>query len=186
MVRQKIISNKMLLLHATRVGLPAYIQSKVFPYRSWQPPNFRLYVPSRAAKGSEVVITEDPTTGDREQVESMDNNAENEKEASVTDAIQFEHATEAVGESLLQDPNHSPPLDTLELENHVSDLTALDVDVPGRPTTPVVEGNTEDKPEPAFLTQAAHSKKKAKTKKKKTTDDQSIQWLGDKACIHVP
>ncbi|KAF9569018.1 ribonuclease III [Agrocybe pediades] len=39
-VRQKIISNKALFSHATRVGLAPYIQSKTFLYKSWQPPNF--------------------------------------------------------------------------------------------------------------------------------------------------
>ena len=51
--RQKIISNRSLLFHASRIGMPAYIQSKVFTYKSWQPPNFRVHIPLKASKEKE-------------------------------------------------------------------------------------------------------------------------------------
>jgi len=33
--------------------MPVYIQSKVFAYKGWHPPNFRVYVPPKASKESE-------------------------------------------------------------------------------------------------------------------------------------
>lgn len=33
--------------------MPAYIQSKVFAYKSWQPPNFRVHVPPKVPKEKE-------------------------------------------------------------------------------------------------------------------------------------
>jgi hypothetical protein len=40
--RQKIISNRSLLLNASRSGLPQYIQARPFSFRLWQPPNFSV------------------------------------------------------------------------------------------------------------------------------------------------
>ncbi|KAF8913820.1 hypothetical protein CPB84DRAFT_1832684 [Gymnopilus junonius] len=161
-VRQKIISNKMLLLHATR------------------PPNFRLFVPSKAAKGTETITFEEPTAGDKKQVENMETSPDNDQEVSGGDAAQSENVIEAMDECLAQDPE-----EIVNLEIQVPGPVEPDVDAPSRPASLTAEGNDENKPGPAVQTQAAHSKKKAKAKKKKNADDQSIQWLGDKAIADV-
>ncbi|KIJ20171.1 hypothetical protein PAXINDRAFT_126718 [Paxillus involutus ATCC 200175] len=40
--RQHIISNKVLMQSADRIGLPQYIQSKPFSHKLWNPPNFTV------------------------------------------------------------------------------------------------------------------------------------------------
>lgn len=39
--RQQIVSNNTLFHSFGSAGLPAYVQSKPFSFKSWQPPNFR-------------------------------------------------------------------------------------------------------------------------------------------------
>jgi endoribonuclease Dicer len=36
--------------------MPEYIQSKVFAYKGWHPPNFRIYVPPKVAKDTEKEV----------------------------------------------------------------------------------------------------------------------------------
>ncbi|KAF9226467.1 hypothetical protein BS17DRAFT_775670 [Gyrodon lividus] len=40
--RQRIISNKVLMQSADRIGLPPYVQSKPFSHKLWNPPNFSV------------------------------------------------------------------------------------------------------------------------------------------------
>ncbi|KAG9317557.1 hypothetical protein JVU11DRAFT_1764 [Chiua virens] len=40
--RQYIISNKVLMQNAARIGLPEYVQSKPFSHKLWYPPNFAV------------------------------------------------------------------------------------------------------------------------------------------------
>lgn len=46
-LRQKIISNKALLSYTSRVGVPTYIQSKMFTLKAWHPPHFHVAPPPR-------------------------------------------------------------------------------------------------------------------------------------------
>ncbi|KAF5387826.1 hypothetical protein D9615_000336 [Tricholomella constricta] len=59
--RQDLISNKSLFNHACRIGLPSYIQSKLFSPRLWVPPNFTLPSPkNRAAEDRFFNLEEEP------------------------------------------------------------------------------------------------------------------------------
>lgn len=63
--RQRIISNKVLMQNADRIGLPQYVQSKPFSHKLWYPPNFTVdplllsAVVDPAGSGDEINVTAD-------------------------------------------------------------------------------------------------------------------------------
>ncbi|KDR83836.1 hypothetical protein GALMADRAFT_150895 [Galerina marginata CBS 339.88] len=185
-VRQKIISNKMLLLHSTRVGLPAYIQSKVFPYRSWQPPNFRLYVPPRVNKDPDQKYLDESKVDNKEEIGDGSVLHEDGQEETPTDANQVRNETTTIDAAVAQESQETPLVESIELEDSISEPMVPDIDIGSRPTTPTLEAAGQDKSEPVGGSQGTPSKKKAKGKRKKSSsDDQGVQWLGDKAIADV-
>lgn len=185
--RQRFISNKSLLLHSTRVGLPEYIQSKVFSYKTWQPPNFYIYTPPKVPKGMDV------DDGEGNKGDARDGE-EDDREASIHDDVEGSN----IIDSLLQDINDSaeeeiaPRLDGADFDKEKSRLDGADVykeesiaEPPGldasRAATPMIEDPQEDNILPPTESKAASFKKKIKYRKKKAnTISQDMQWLGDK------
>ena len=169
MVRQKIISNKSLLMHSTRVGLPAYIQSKSFPYKTWQPPNFRVYIPPKAPKETEDKPAEGSKAGDPKDggMRSPD----------ISKGLQLEDGI------LPLDPSKSPPVESADLDDSLSEQVGTDPDMVSCLDTAAIQPQPQDSTDPSQKQQGATSKKKGKGKKKKAaSDDQGVQWLGDKVC----
>ncbi|KAF8138575.1 hypothetical protein EV363DRAFT_1394017 [Boletus edulis] len=72
--RQRIISNKVLMQNADRIGLPQYIQSKPFSHKVWYPPNFTVdplsvsSIADPAGSGDEIDITADILQGKPDSV----------------------------------------------------------------------------------------------------------------------
>jgi endoribonuclease Dicer len=54
--------------------MPAYIQSKVFAYKGWHPPNFRIYVPPKVVKDAEKE-DQQPEPGEIIEEPKADDNA---------------------------------------------------------------------------------------------------------------
>ncbi|KAF7313697.1 hypothetical protein HMN09_00526500 [Mycena chlorophos] len=52
--RQEIVNNQSLFRAVASVGLPAYIQSRPFSFKAWQPPNYRMVETGSANGNSEV------------------------------------------------------------------------------------------------------------------------------------
>lgn len=161
--RQKIISNKSLLQNATRIGMPAYIQSKAFAFKSWQPPHFQVCIPPKTQKDSES-----------KTLENMD--ACNNDESSILDADL--DATQALDEFLnevedaVPDSQAAVLLEPGELVDIISDNV---------PVSPAVIPTGGEQMQPTSETKGLVSKKKQKSKKKKTaSDERTVQWLGDK------
>lgn len=198
--RQKIISNKSLLSHASRIGMPAYIQSKVFAYKAWQPPNFRVHIPPRPAKvfesvdapelktkdGEEgenaVVLDEVPTQ--REPPPDMD---ETMGDDDGMDNFEEESAVIMGGESPQGEAN-TPPMQSLDLEElKLPEEVIPNANQEPPPASPtargssLIDGNFEQALGAALGIQGK-TKKKPKPKKKRAADDQGTQWLGDKVC----
>lgn len=67
--RQRIISNKVLMQSADRIGLPQYVQSKPFSHKLWYPPNFTVdplslsTMADPACSGDETGVTADTLQG---------------------------------------------------------------------------------------------------------------------------
>jgi endoribonuclease Dicer len=166
-VRQKIISNKSLLMHSTHVGLPAYIQSKSFPYKTWQPPNFRVIIPPKTPKGTEKKFAEGLKTGDPEG---------GGMKRDISKAAQSEDGILAL------DPPKTPPVESVDLDDSLSEQVG-DPEVVSCLDTPAIQTQPRDSTDPSRKQQGTVSKKKGKSKKKKAaSDEQGIQWLGDKVC----
>lgn len=200
--RQKIISNKSLLTHATRVELPSFIQSKVFAYKTWLPPNFRVYVPPKAPK--EHVTTLEPTAEHPIQDDKEDQEGGDIKQANpeASDIDIGAHAADAhpqppaitdgspmiISSTRTLDQSNIPNAEPGEIieEDSFSDTGPADQDVLGsRPTTPpaLPDAINSIAAEPA--PQEAHTqtppKKKVKPRNKKAkSDEKGIQYLGDK------
>ena len=159
--RQKIISNKSLLQNATRIGLPAYIQSKAFAFKSWQPPHFQVHIPPKIQKD-----TKSQTIS--ENIDTLNN------DLSVLDA-DFD-ATQALDEFSNEVEDIVPViLEPGELVETTSDII---VNSPVLPTVVPLDG---EQPQPTPETKGLASKKKQKGKRKKIgSDERTVQWLGDK------
>ena len=67
--RQRIVSNKVLMQNADRIGLPQYVQSKPFGHKLWYPPNFTVdplslsSIADPAGSGDEIDVTVDVLQG---------------------------------------------------------------------------------------------------------------------------
>lgn len=159
--RQKIISNKSLLQNATRIGLPAYIQSKAFAFKSWQPPHFQVHIPPKMQKD-----TKSQTIA--ENIDTLNN------DSSVLDADL--DANQALDEFSNEVEDIAPVLlEPGELVETTSDNIA------NSPISPTVVPPDGEKPLPTPETKGPASKKKQKGKRKKIgSDERTVQWLGDK------
>ncbi|PPQ64716.1 hypothetical protein CVT24_008343 [Panaeolus cyanescens] len=93
-LRQKIISNKALLSYASRVGVPAYIQSKMFTLKSWHPPNFKVIpTPRRPPNGEQGGKVNVPLTGGRVDDPTAESLTETPPGNSLLDASQVSAET---------------------------------------------------------------------------------------------
>ncbi|KAK7061646.1 hypothetical protein R3P38DRAFT_2494335 [Favolaschia claudopus] len=63
--RQLIISNSALFLSSGRSGLPAYVQSKPFTIKSWQPPNFKISEENEKARSNRQKKENEQRLGDK-------------------------------------------------------------------------------------------------------------------------
>jgi len=165
--RQKIISNKSLLQNATRIGLPIYIQSKAFAFKSWQPPHFQVYIPPKTQKDVESKVL----------LENAD--ACNNDESSALDAdLDVSQALDEISnEDILLDSQTTALLEPGELVETISNAAV-------NPPTDVPPG--EKQPQPTPGTKGLIFKKKQKSKRRKTgSDERTTQWLGDKVCHSV-
>ena len=159
--RQKIISNKSLLQNATRIGLPAYIQSKAFAFKSWQPPNFQVYIPPKMQKnGNPDTISENIDTLNNDSVLDADLDAN-----QVLD--EFPNEAEDITPVLLE-PGELVETTSDNIGNSLIASTVIPPDGEQPQSTPEIKGQA--------------SKKKQNGKRKKIgSDERAVQWLGDKA-----
>lgn len=162
--RQKIISNKSLLQNATRVGLPAYIQSKAFAFKSWQPPYFQVHIPPKTQKDVESKAMSD-------NIDTYNNG-----ESSVLDAdLEHSQALNEFSNEVEDITSDSVSLEPGELVETISDNVA------DSPISPTAALSGDEQPQPAPETKGLVSKKKQKGRRKKTgSDKRTVQWLGDK------
>ncbi|KAJ3502176.1 hypothetical protein NLJ89_g9005 [Agrocybe chaxingu] len=199
--RQKIISNRSLLFHSTRVGLPAYIQSKVFTYKAWQPPNFRVYIPPKVPKNEETKATDQPQANEGDEgTENATFNAETAHDPPLLDVSEslYNEGDEMVigtplviDNVLLSDNPNTPVVQSVDMEDSTAEPGAPDPDGnessrPISPAPPPFGALDEDKVVSEPKPQETVTKKKPKSKKKKAgAEDQTVQWLGDKAIADV-
>ena len=161
--RQKIISNKSLLQNATRIGLPAYIQSKAFAFKSWQPPHFQVHIPPK-------MQTDTKSQTISENIDTFNN------DSSVLDADL--DANQALDEISNEVEDIAPVLlEPGELVEITSDNIA------NSPISPTVIPPDGEQQQSTSEIKGQASKKKQKGKKKKiASDERAVQWLGDKVC----
>lgn len=171
-------------MHSTRVGLPAYIQSKVFPYKSWHPPNFRLYTPLKTPKETENKPAEGSEDADKPKgalLEEATCNTNPEDHASSN--IVNEGSPILAGGILPLYPSQTQPTESADQEDSLSEQAGADPDIVSCPDTPAIQPQPPHNTEPSQKQTSTATKKKGKSKKKKTaSDDQGVQWLGDKVC----
>lgn len=168
--RQRFISNKSLLLHSTRVGLPEYIQSKVFAYKAWQPPNFYLHIPPKVPKVPDTNNVEGDKISTKED-------EDDDQEAAVeesNDVGQSQEVNDSAEDETL------PPLDDAAGEKQYLNAEPTGIDT-SRAATPIVEDTQDDDVHLTKEPKSTSSKKKGKYRKKKgNAISHDVQWLGDK------
>jgi endoribonuclease Dicer len=203
--RQKIISNKSLLVHSTRIGLPAYIQSKVFAYKTWLPPKCRVYIPPKPPKEPEIKSSEQSIAGDKEDDKEDEDSAELQKdlgETTIDNNTDISIGEAPAAESFCGTGDGSPminsgfqslvnpttpvaePGEIIE-EDTFSDTGDQDQEPSvSRPATPPPALTPYDNASELVPKTKTMSKKKAKGRNKKPkTDEKGIQWLGDKVSV---
>ena len=159
--RQKIISNKSLLQNATRVGLPTYIQSKAFAFKSWQPPHFQVHIPPKMQKDTKSQAISD-------NIDTLNNDSSVlDADLDASQALDgFENEVEDIAPVLLE-PG--------ELVETTSD------NIVNSPISPTVILSDGEQPQSTPEIKGLTSKKKQKVKRKKIgSDERTVQWLGDK------
>ena len=114
--RQKIISNRSLLFHASRIGMPAFIQSKAFAYKGWQPPNFQVYVSPKAAKEARKEVGKQESDDHDGEIKKVDDGAVSEKNVSENIPSQMPLTSEPTVE--VEEPT-SASLEAESIQNHL-------------------------------------------------------------------
>jgi len=190
LARQKLISNKVLLHHAVRIGLPPYIQSKIFAFKSWMPPNFSVYQfpktlkpPADGAEKQEdnpIDGGAEGRTGVEERVEGMTDAVEEklEGEESPGMLIDQESAREVAQGGV---PDLEPGEIVEEVKHESTVVEHEDVAVKGHSQSGEIGIELADAGNGPGEKAASDSAKKKKSKKKRSgADEQNVQWLGDK------
>jgi endoribonuclease Dicer len=156
--RQKIISNKSLLQNATRIGLPTYIQSKAFAFKSWQPPHFQVHIPSNIQKDTKSPIIS-------EGIDMLNN------DSSILDAD-----LDTI-QALDEFSNEVEDIVPIVLEpGELVETTSMN-----SPISPTIVPPGGEQPQSTPEIKGLISKKKQKGKRKKIgSDERTVQWLGDK------
>ncbi|KAF8165429.1 hypothetical protein B0H34DRAFT_689150 [Crassisporium funariophilum] len=172
--RQKIISNKSLLQHSTRVGLPAYIQSKEFGYKSWQPPNFHVYFPPKPPKDPESRAMQ--VSRDEEMVGDAESSMDSQNGTGLDAGLMMDASSIPDEKNVPLDSQSTAALEPGELaEVSSGEILLPGVDVVTGPPTPTAGSPNVLAP-----------KKKQKGKRKKASSDKDgVQWLADKAIADV-
>ena len=156
--RQKIISNKSLLQNATRIGLPSYIQSKAFAFKSWQPPHFQVHIPPKMQNDTKSK----PIS---ENINTLNNDSS------------FLDADLDANQVLDEFSNEAEDIVPVLLEP--GELEEITSDNP--PISPTVILRDGEQPQPTPEIKGLASKTKQKGKRKKiVSDERAVQWLGDK------
>lgn len=205
--RQKIISNRSLLFHASRIGMPAFIQSKAFAYKGWQPPNFRVYVPPKAAKDVRKDVGQHESDDHDGEIKKVDDGAVSEDMPSqlpltsestvdVKETTSAPLEAESIRNNLLRPSLEPGELVELEVDEVLMGNSAThEPEASGGKTAGI--GNAESEPLDGEIEEdetnkeekfnedndakVAATKRKPKPKKKKSSaDDQGTQSLGDK------
>ena len=161
--RQKIISNKSLLQNTTRTGLPAYIQSKAFAFKSWQPPHFRVYIPPKTRKDVESKNTS-------ENIDTCNNDESSVLDADLDASQALDEVLNEI-EDIVPDSHPTVLLEPGELVETISD------NIISSSASPAPDG---EQPQSTPETKDQASKKKHKSKRKRGSDERTVQWLGDK------
>ena len=158
--RQKIISNKSLLQNATRIGLPAYIQSKAFAFKSWQPPHFQVHIPPKMQETKDQITSQN--------IDTLNN------DSSVLDAdLDTTQALDGIS-------NEVEDIAPVLLEPGELVETASD-NIVNSPISPTVVPPDGEQPQSTPEIKGLATKKKPKGKRKKIgSDERTVQWLGDK------
>lgn len=179
--RQKIISNKSLLQNAGGTGLPAFIQSKPFTFKLWQPPGFHIIPAPRPPRADTVIKTEE----DEAALDAMHDPAS----AGATEG--------AADEARLQDggSNAAAPESAETQINDVMDVDSLPMAAEAEGLDDAPAGDSSSQPngegsgsvlstDPSSSINSGQpadsGKPKKKPKKKKQQEDLNTQWLGDK------
>ena len=165
--RQKIISNKSLLQNATRIGLPAYIQSKAFAFKSWQPPRFQVYIPPKTQKDVEGKTTS-------ENIDTCNNDESSVLNADFDASQALDECSNEV-QDIVRDSQPKALLEPGELVETIPD------DIANSPVSPTVIPPGGEQSQLTPVAKGLSSKRRQKSKRKKTgSDDRTVQWLGDK------
>lgn len=105
--RQRIISNKVLMQNADRIGLPQYIQSKPFSHKLWYPPNFTVdplslsTIADPACSGDEIDVTADVLQGKQDAVsQDEDKGAKNVFKRKKKKKLRDENVTQWLGDKV--------------------------------------------------------------------------------------
>ena len=109
--------------------MPVYIQSKVFAYKGWHPPNFRVYVPPKAVKETEKEV---------QQQESVGINQEPKGGDIATGIVNLEPSSD--GEQTMEDVEEDTHLDEDTIQEHLLP-SSLE---PGEIRETVVEPDTNE------------------------------------------
>ena len=143
------------------IGLPAYIQSKAFAFKSWQPPHFQVHIPPKMPKD-----TKSQTIS--ENIDTLNN------DSSVLDA------DPDINQALDEFSNEVEDIAPLLLEPGELAETTSD-NLVNSPISPTIVPPDGEQPLPTTETKGPVSKKKQKGKRKKVgSDERTVQWLGDK------
>ncbi|KAH8830845.1 hypothetical protein DL96DRAFT_1668523 [Flagelloscypha sp. PMI_526] len=187
MSRQKIISNKALLIHSSRAGLPTYIQSRPFPVKLWLPPGYIVDMEKRSSDKGSSEVDKNVEEGEIK---------EEDPPAAVQES-QFTDIAPEGSQSTAGPPSSqaTAPEETLVPQASI-DSIALD-DQPSFTVDSLAEfppsQDPEDSPESQNVSASQSgakpgttTKKRYFNKKKKLVDeDQTKLWLGDKAVADV-
>lgn len=187
--------------------MPAYIQSKVFAYKGWHPPNFRVYIPPKVPKDTE---REEPEPGEIIEEPKEDDDATISRNANLEPPSDGEQTIEEdthLDEDIIQEQLLPCSLEPVELGEAVVESDANedlqsskavnaqdellgeekadegnDADVEAKEDSGAeTKMNGEVSHEQASATdKTPPSKKKSKPKKKRSASEEESQSLGDK------
>lgn len=140
--------------------MPAYIQSKAFAFKFWQPPHFQVHIPPKMQETTNQIISENS---------DMLNNDSSVMNADLD-------TTQALDEISNELEDIVPVLlEPGELVETTSD------NIVNSPISPTVVPPDGERPQSTPEIKGLASKKKQKGKRKKIgSDERTVQWLGDK------
>ena len=129
--RQRIISNKVLMQNADRIGLPQYVQSRPFSHKLWYPPNFTVdplslsTMADPAGSGDEIDVTADILQGKQDSVsQDEDKNASNVFKKKKKKKLRDENVIQWLGDKVSEEhPDRKKVVLTISLTKTIADVT---------------------------------------------------------------